>query len=77
MSHINMTFYGYNSTNEDGFLVTPLSLFFSYHSQDGLPLNRLGVYLPGKLRADNRLALPSTTAKAMYLVIFMSVASLN
>jgi hypothetical protein len=43
----------------------------------GLPPNRLGVYLPGKLRADNRLACPLTTARAMDPANFMHVAGAN
>ena len=35
------------------------------------------VYLPGKLRADNCLARPSTTATYMDLVILMSVHGTN
>ena len=43
----------------------------------GLPANRLGVYLPGKLRADNYHACPSTTAAAMDSAHLMSVTGTN
>ena len=43
----------------------------------GLPLDMLGVYLPGACRADNCLACPSTTAACMDLVILMSVHGTN
>jgi len=35
----------------------------------GLPLDRLGIYLPGACQADNLLAHLSTTSAAMDLVI--------
>ena len=43
----------------------------------GLPLVTLGVYLPGKLRADNYLACSSTMAKAMDPVVFMRISGTN
>ena len=49
----------------------------TYGSTKGLPANRLGVYLPGKLRADNCLACPPTTAAAMDSVTFVSAAGMN
>jgi hypothetical protein len=42
-----------------------------------VPADALGVYLPGKFRADNCFAYPSTAAAAMDLVNFVSIAGAN
>jgi hypothetical protein len=50
---------------------------YMIYLEKGLPADALGVYLPGKFRADNCFAYPSTAAAAMDLVNFVSIAGAN